>query len=155
MMHPIHSGRFNALTLISSLTAAYTLCNLLSFATLILEVPTVRLFEKAVCNRYYRSHHQPGQFLPSDVTKSQCKVGPVQDTLANIIGWQLSFNAMAGLLTLVYYGRAAEERGRKLVLFLSAVGITLMLLVVVLICQLLRTGDVVLANIDRSFRCRL
>ena len=101
---------------------------------LLLEVPCVRLFEKAICNRYYRFYHQPGQILPSDITESQCKVAPVQDVLANIIGWQLSFNAMAGLLTAAYYGRAAVERGPKAILLLSAVGITLMLLVMVLIC---------------------
>jgi hypothetical protein len=134
MMHLFHSGQPNAPRLISPLAAAYILYNLLSFATLLLEVPTVRLFEKAICSRYYRSHHQPGQFLPSDISESQCKVAPVQDVLANIVGWQLSFNAMAGLLTAAYYGRAAQERGPRVVLFLSAVGITLMLLLVVLIC---------------------
>ena len=52
---------------------AFILYNLLSFATLLLEVPLVRLFEKSICNRYYRQHPQITNVAFQDVVQSLCK----------------------------------------------------------------------------------
>ena len=83
------------LRLISPLIGAYVLYNALSFATLLLEVPQVRLFERSICRRFYQGSDSvvsPGK----DVDESLCKVAAIQDELATVAGWQLSFNALAG-----------------------------------------------------------
>jgi hypothetical protein len=121
--------------LLSPVVLAFVLYNLLSFATLLLEVPLVRLFEKSICNRYYRQQHPQNPTVAfQDIDESLCKGAPVQNLLATVVGWELSFSAVPGLLTAIYYGYLAEKRGRRLVLFLSVLGHIGMNAWVVVIC---------------------
>lgn len=60
----------------------------------------------------------------------------MQNLLATVVGWELSFGAIPGLLTAIYYRYLAEKRGRRLVLFLSVLGHVGMLAWIVMIRQL-------------------
>ncbi|RMZ90263.1 hypothetical protein DV736_g2530, partial [Chaetothyriales sp. CBS 134916] len=118
----------------STIVAAYVLYFAVTFATLLLEIPLVRLFERSICTRYYHaSVHE--STLGNGVDESLCKVAAIQDELSMVVGWQMSFNALAGLLTAIYYGRLAERKGRKHVLLLSSSGMILMFVWVVVVCQ--------------------
>ena len=76
---------------ISPLVGTYFLYVAGSFASLLLNIPLMRLFERSICNRHYQA-----SVPKKDVDESLCKVAPVQDELAAVLGWQLSFNALAG-----------------------------------------------------------
>ena len=79
------------------------------------EVPTIKLFEQAICNRYYSDqsiHLRP----TSDVDEGLCKIPPVQKELAALTGLKFTFDALPGLLTALYYGSIADRydaHGRK------------------------------------------
>ena len=93
---PLRRSQQSNFKLISPLVSAYVLFNALSFATLLLEVPIVRLLERLICNRYYR--HESSEFNTpgKDIDEALCKLAPIQDKLAIIAGWQISLNALAG-----------------------------------------------------------
>lgn len=81
------------LRLIFPLISAYVLYNALWFASLLLEVPQVRLFERSICKRFYQASDSvipPGK----EVDESLCKVAAVQDELATVADWQLSFKSL-------------------------------------------------------------
>ena len=120
--------------LISPVVLAFVLYNLLSFATLLLEAPLVRLFEKSICNRYYREHPRNPNVAFQDVDESLCKGAPIQNLLATVVEWELSFSAVPGLLNAIYWGYLAEKRGRRLVPFLSVLGHIGMIAWFVMIC---------------------
>lgn len=73
---------------------------LFSFAKHIVEVPAIRLYEIAICNKYYRTHdidNGNGAFIiAQDIPERLCKVAPVQETLAAVVGWKFSFDALPG-----------------------------------------------------------
>jgi hypothetical protein len=56
----------------------------LEFEESIQAVPTVRLYESAICQQYYNG----------PANESKCKVGPVQQKLARVRGWQGVFDAL-------------------------------------------------------------
>lgn len=67
----------------------------MTFYIYIFELPLVRLVERAICQTYYKS-------LPSnpdwqDVDEAMCKLPVIQDKLAYIMGFRLTFNAIPGL----------------------------------------------------------
>lgn len=70
-----------------------------SFAKHIIEVPTVRLLEIAICNKYYRTHSVPNTPLPAtrEVQEELCKIPPVQNNLAFLTGWKFAFDALPGM----------------------------------------------------------
>ena len=47
-------------------------------------VPTVRLYESAVCQQYYKDK----------VSEDKCKASSIQQTLAHVRGWQGFFDAL-------------------------------------------------------------
>jgi hypothetical protein len=88
--------------------------------------PRVRLFESIVCTRYYMHAdpslvHRHGHHVPEHL----CKVNPVQDELASVLGWQLFFDSIPAILLPVPYGYLADTRGRKRILIMAMVGYTL------------------------------
>ena len=79
------------------------------FAKHMIEVPTIQLFEQAICNRYYsnQSLHLP---LPApDIDETLCKVPAIQKELATLTGLKFTFDALPGLLTALYYGSIADR----------------------------------------------
>lgn len=61
----------------------YTLFN---FTTMLLEVPTVKLFEHATCVRHFQR----------EVDEAECKTPGIQNTLSQVVGWKLTLDACAG-----------------------------------------------------------
>ena len=56
----------------------------LEFEESVQAVPTVRLYESAICQQYYHGL----------VDESKCKIKPVQQKLARVRGWQGLFDAL-------------------------------------------------------------
>lgn len=109
---------------------------LISFAKHIVEVPTIRLFEIAICNRYYHTHGLISQILllTTQIDEKKCKTPQIQNDLAFLVGWRFAFDALPGLLTALIYGRLADRIGRRAVLFLSCLGLLCSLVWVVFVC---------------------
>ncbi len=87
--------------------------------------PRVRLFESSVCTRYYMQEDPSLVHRPGDVPEHLCKVNPVQDELASVLGWQLFFDSIPAILLPVPYGYLADTRGRKQIVILAMLGYTL------------------------------
>jgi hypothetical protein len=68
----------------------FALYILSAFATLLIEVPIVRLTEQALCNRHFRTIGTSG------IEEAACKIPEIQDLLAKIVGWKMSFDALPG-----------------------------------------------------------
>lgn len=75
---------------------AFVIFNVFSFATLLIEVPLVRLFEQSICNRYYRGHGPPSGAITREPDEAYCKISPIQDVLSTLIGWKMAFDALPG-----------------------------------------------------------
>lgn len=71
--------------------ALYTLFN---FTSMLLEVPTLRLFEHAICVR-------SNQRL--EVDEAECKPAGIQNMLSLVVGWKLTLDACAGEVHLIFY----------------------------------------------------
>ena len=106
---------------------------LVSFAKHVVEVPIVRLFENAICDRYYASH---GDAVSDPVSRRSCKLPAIQDQLAFITGLRFGFDAFGGVVSAIYYGGLADRLGRRLVLILFCIGTLLSQVWIVLVCYL-------------------
>ena len=73
------------------------------------EVPTIKLFEQAICNRYYADQSVRLRLTALDIDEGLCKIPPIQDELANLTGLKFTFDALPGLLTALYYGSIADR----------------------------------------------
>lgn len=134
----------------------YILYCLFRFAQLLTEVPTVRMIEHAVCHQQLDRMGLDMASLVPGLDEKACKVANVQEQVARIVGWRLSFDAVPGvccafvesriLLTRLrrwqagftmafYFGRLADECGHRLVLSLCCVGYLLALLWILITCR--------------------
>ncbi|KAL5584498.1 hypothetical protein FOVSG1_013887 [Fusarium oxysporum f. sp. vasinfectum] len=87
--------------------------------------PRVRLFESVACTRYYLRHDPSLVDRAGSVPERLCKIDPVQDKVASVVGWQYFFDAIPAILLPIPYGYVADLRGRKWILVLALVGYTL------------------------------
>ncbi|KAF2676239.1 MFS general substrate transporter [Lentithecium fluviatile CBS 122367] len=99
----------------SSIGSLATIISLYIFSNYMLVIPTLRLYEDAVCRDFYQERH-------SDIDEQLCKVPEVQAALATLVGWNLGLHAVPGLLTAVWYGSLADQHGRKPVLLAAMAG---------------------------------
>lgn len=106
-------------------TCVFCLQFLFNFSRYIVEIPLIRLFEIAICNRYFDARA---------IKEEECKVPPIQDDLAMIVGWRFFFDAIPGLLTAIFYGRLADRNGRRIVLLLSCSGLLCSLVWMIVVC---------------------
>ena len=69
---------------------------LLEFGLLALHVPGSRLFERAVCRRYYRDKPSIGvsYHVSGEIDEHLCKISPIQQEVALLVGWRDSFLAI-------------------------------------------------------------
>lgn len=91
--------RIESVNMKAIIASTFILYFLVTFAIQLLEVPTVRLFEIAICDRYYRTTNDgalAGSLL-KDIDESSCKITAVQNELAEIAGWKISFDAVPGV----------------------------------------------------------
>ncbi len=63
-----------------------------SFAVALIEVPLVRLFEQAICDRFFSARYVP----MGSIDERECKIPEVQGILSNIVGWQMFCGALPG-----------------------------------------------------------
>jgi hypothetical protein len=82
----------------SLLGSTFVLYFCVTFAIQLLEVPLVRLFESAICDRYHRSVVGASIHAFGDTDEASCKIVIVQDELANVVGWKVAFDAFPGIL---------------------------------------------------------
>lgn len=94
----------------------FTIFALVQAGNVVLRPPLVQLKELSACMSYYG----PGWSLGRD-----CRVESVQNELETLIKWQQLLDTAPGILFGVFYGMAADRFGRKPVLGLALVGITL------------------------------
>ena len=83
----------------SPLVLPFTLYLSVSFATQLLEIPLLRLFENAICNRHYRFFSDNLVSVFTNIDETLCKIPAVQDQLSIVVGWKLCFDAIRGIYT--------------------------------------------------------
>lgn len=89
------------------------------------KAPMTRAFEDRLCRKYYESATPIGTHLTLPIPEEDCKIPIVQGQLAMLKGWDAAFACIPGLLLAFPYGYIADRYGRKIVLILSLVGVTL------------------------------
>ncbi|OKL63828.1 hypothetical protein UA08_01092 [Talaromyces atroroseus] len=94
----------------------FTIFALLHAGNVVLQPPLLQLKELSSCMSYYG----PGWSLGRD-----CRVDSVQDELTTLMKWQQLLDTAPGILFGAFYGMAADRFGRRPVLLLSLIGITL------------------------------
>lgn len=113
-------------TLWRPITLIWAMLFFQAFGVMVSIAPQTRLFEDIACRRYFGSGDQPDE--------ESCKDPAVQDMVNELFGWQLFFDGIPGLVTAMYYGAMADEKGRKPVLMLSLFGQALGAAWILLIC---------------------
>ena len=87
--------------------------------------PRIRLFESVICTSFYRDT-DPSVLGPGgEVPEKLCKIDPVQDQVASLLGWQYFFDSLPAILLPLPYGYLADKNGRKWLITLSLLGVTL------------------------------
>lgn len=87
--------------------------------------PRLRLFESVICTRHYLVHDPSRVDDHGAVPEQLCKIDPVQDKLAQVLGWQFFFDSVPAILLPIPYGYLADKYGRKWFLVLALAGLTL------------------------------
>lgn len=114
-------------TLWHPITLIWAMLFFQAFGVMVSIAPQTRLFEDIACRRYFGSGDQLDEEL--------CKNPAIQDMVNELFGWQLFFDGIPGLVTAMYYGAMADEKGRRPVLMLSLVGQALGAAWILLICM--------------------
>ncbi|KAF2727237.1 MFS general substrate transporter [Polyplosphaeria fusca] len=110
----------------------FTLKFLVQLTSALIEIPAVQLFEAAVCRDYHQQW--PLSSAADHDTSLDCKLAPIQDKLALVMGLKVTFDAVPGLITSLWYGSLANRRGRRFVMALAIVGSLLSWAWVCIIC---------------------
>ncbi len=75
-------------------------CLLLSFllelSNNVLAVPLISLFERAICEAYFRKNAQDTLSLSLPIDEVSCKLPPIQSELAKLRGWKGFFETLSG-----------------------------------------------------------
>jgi hypothetical protein len=110
---------------------AVLVCAAIEFLTslggAIIAVPSTRLIEGAVCQRYYGAETILAEHL--------CKSDGVQSDMAYLLGAMSSFSSLPGLLLTIPYGILAEHIDRRLILLVNSVSGVSSMLYQVWICR--------------------
>ncbi|KPM33923.1 hypothetical protein AK830_g12649 [Neonectria ditissima] len=84
----------------------------------IMEPPLQKIMEDIICRKYYPDH----LLREPSILDRRCKNDQVQQTLAMVRGWSLSFEMATPILAQFPFGIIADKYGRRPVLFLSVFG---------------------------------
>ncbi|KAI1846331.1 hypothetical protein JX266_007536 [Neoarthrinium moseri] len=87
--------------------------------------PRIRLLESVACTQFYLQYDPSLVGRDGYVPETLCKVDPVQNELASVMGWQLFFDSIPAILLPLPFGYLADRFGRKWILVLSMVGFML------------------------------
>jgi hypothetical protein len=104
---------------------------LITFGTAITAVPTTRLIEGAVCQRYYGTE----TFLAENL----CKTDGVQSNLAYLLGAYSSLTSLPGLFLAIPYGILSEHVDRRFILLVNSLSSVLENLFLVAVCKYIYT----------------
>jgi hypothetical protein len=96
----------------------------------LLTAPSTAIMENIICRSYYPEIST--NFMVAD---PRCKEPNVQGYLAMIRGWAATFECIPGILGAVPFGIMSDKAGRKPVLFLATVGLSLSVLWSILVCE--------------------
>lgn len=95
------------------------------FSESMFTAPRIRLYESVICAEFY-SQADPSLVGPDgSVPERLCKVVPVQEELATILGWQSFIDSIPAILLPIPFGYLADKYGRKWIMTLGLVGFTL------------------------------
>ncbi len=86
---------------------------LTTFSGAITSIPTTRLIESAVCQRYDGTEREIAEHL--------CKESGVKADMAQLLGAMASFSALPGLRLTIPYGILAEHIDRRFILLANSV----------------------------------
>ncbi|KAH0603176.1 uncharacterized protein H6S33_008180 [Morchella sextelata] len=126
--HQLSNVQFRATLLCFVIIVTVDMAGYLSSA------PQVRLFESIVCLDYYREN-DPG-LIGGDggVPEELCKVDSVQREIAMLNGMQTLFSNIPGVVLAIPFGVMADRYGRRPMLMLTLLGLSLSSAWVLLIC---------------------
>ncbi|RDW79795.1 hypothetical protein BP6252_04433 [Coleophoma cylindrospora] len=86
----------------------------LSFASTIMGLPALRIYEDIICHRYYENVSGLGHIgLEGKIDEGLCKGDEVQNELNIILGVKQFLTAVPAMLVAVPYGLLADRIGRK------------------------------------------
>ena len=102
---------------------------LTSLGSAIITVPSTRMIEEAVCQRYYGAETILAEHL--------CKSDGVQSDLTYLLGAMSSFSSLPGLLLTVPYGILAENLDRRLILLVNSLSSVVAMLYQVWVCTII------------------
>jgi len=77
----------------------YLLYFLFRFAQFLLEVPTVRMIEYAACHQQLNQIQNSASPMLTDLDETACKTPAVQEQVARMVGWKMSFDSVPGALS--------------------------------------------------------
>lgn len=80
----------------SPLMIPYIPYTLFRFAQFLLEVPTVRMIEYAVCHQQLDYVGLRAASMLPELDETVCKLAAVQEQVARLVGWKMSFDAVPG-----------------------------------------------------------
>ena len=66
------------------------------------EVPMIKLFEQAICNRYYHGLRNSASIRGQPVEENLCKITPIQNELAALVGLKFTFDALPGQYSIAW-----------------------------------------------------
>lgn len=89
------------------------------------KAPLTRVLEDILCRQHYESTQPLGTHLTLPIPEQRCKIPAVQGQLAMLRGWDATFSCIPTLLLALPYGYVADRYGRKIVLVLGLLGLTL------------------------------
>ncbi|KAI8938149.1 hypothetical protein NX059_005815 [Plenodomus lindquistii] len=112
----------------------FALISIIDVGAFLADPPKTRVFEANICLGYYREH-DPSVIGDNDsIPEKLCKVDAIQQKLAMIFGWQVTFDVIPGILLAVPLGALADRVGRKWIFAASLMGLQLNSAWVLLIC---------------------
>ncbi|KAI0886918.1 MFS general substrate transporter [Annulohypoxylon maeteangense] len=93
------------------------------------QIPMTRIFEDILCHQYYDKASGPD--VPID--EELCKVNTIQSNLAYLLALVESLNSGVSCLVALFWGIVADRVGRKPVLVVCLIGMTLSLLWIMIV----------------------
>lgn len=106
---------------------------LYTFNYYLLVIPTQQLYENAICREYYKDRVWTTLQNPNE---NRCKVPQIRSRLATLLGWKMSFDAVPGLFTAMWFGSLADRHGKRPILLLAMVGEVCSLVWLLLVCMM-------------------
>ena len=70
-----------------------------------IEVPIIKLFEQAICDRYYAANDELlMNLVAGPIDENLCKIPAIQNELASLVGWKFTFDALPGISPIFFPG---------------------------------------------------